>query len=76
MLVYLSRDQKRTLKREATAYALPLADYVRIRLGVQKLPPLTGIEVAGPPRAPVPTPFDGGPPTHPPAGGPRRASRR
>ena len=41
ILVYLSREQKRTIKRQANTYGMSVADFVRIRLGVQKPPPAT-----------------------------------
>ncbi len=39
LLTYLSRDQHRKVKREASECGLSVSDYVRIRLHVQPPPP-------------------------------------
>ena len=38
LLVYVTRDQHRQIKREAKAYAVTLSDLVRYRLGIALLP--------------------------------------
>ena len=59
LIVKLTRDQHRQIKREAKAYAVTLSDLVRHRLGLYYLPGVAGSAVSD--RPVVPTPFDGGP---------------